>query len=548
MFPYSQGMPSPEEVTYGIDLAGLDPAGLNRALAESALQVARQPATLARELAELASAHASVARDVVVHLLGADVDGTPADRRFSDRAWSDNPFLRGIQESYLASAAWAERVLESAEVSEPTRGKAKFALRVLLDAAAPTNIPWLNPSVLKEAVDTGGLSVLRGMRNFAQDALENRGLPRAVDSAPFELGRDLATTPGRVVFRNHVFELIAYEPQTQEVYAHPILYSPSWINKYYVLDLAPGRSFVEYAVSQGHTVFAMSYRNPDESMAEHTFDNHLRDGLLTALDQVSTIIGAAQVDLVGVCIGGTMTMIALAVLAARGEQGRVGSATLLNTLVDYGDPGEIGAFTDERTIERIEKRMQKRGYLDAPDLAGPFTWMRANDLVWRYVVSNWYQGKQPPAFDILAWNADSTRLPAAMHAQFLRTCYLENKLPRPGAFTIDGTPVDLTKVTTPLYVLASETDHIAPWRGAQRTTELVAGPSRFVLASSGHIAGMVSPLGDPKSCYRVGVDGEIQRGSWWEDWAEWASDRSGERVAPPELPPGEPAPGTYVRG
>ncbi len=553
-------MTAAEDLRYGLDLTGADPASLGASLAAAAGELARRPRRAALAAGELALEQTSVALATMRRLLGGDGDEEPAagDPRFADRAWAENPLLRGALESYLASADWARRQLESLELPEQTRRKARFALGTLLDALAPSNLPLLNPEVVKEAVDTGGLSLARGFANFAEDLLRNGGLPRQVDLGAFELGRDLAATPGRVVFRNDLIELLAYEPTTTEVFAQPVLCSPSWINKYYMLDLAPGRSFVEYAVSRGFTVLAISYRNPDASMAELTLDDYLRDGLLTALERASELTGSPSVGIVGVCVGGTLATVGLGALAARGESDRVGWATLLNTLVDHGEPGEIGVFIDEQTIERIERKVSRRGYLEPHELAGPFTWMRGNDLVWRYVVSSWYLGRQPPAFDILAWNADATRLPATMHSQFLRACYLDNALARPNAFVIDGWPIDLSAVDTPLYVLGAEADHITPWRSGYRTTQLVRGEPRYVLTASGHIAGIVRPPGQAKSLYRTRPDcpadpdewlgGAVTvEGSWWEDWAEWASERSGTRVEPPSLPAGAPAPGRYVR-
>jgi poly[(R)-3-hydroxyalkanoate] polymerase subunit PhaC len=552
-----------EELNYGFDLMGMDPGSLGSALVSAAVAVAKEPAKLAQATAGLAVEEGAVALDTARRLLDVEVESRvqhdKGDRRFTDRAWQENPFLRGLVESYLVGSRWALRLLDGADLDPRTARKARFALGVFLDTVAPANVPWLHPAVLKEAIDTGGLSVLRGGVNWLQDLVAGRGYPRQVDRSPFEVGHNLAATPGRVVFRNELIELLAYAPQTETVYAQPIVYSPPWINKYYVMDLAPGRSFIEFAVEHGFTVFAISYRNPDASMGELTLDDYLRDGFLTALEQASELTGSPTVNVEAVCIGGTLAMIGLAVLAARGEGGRVGWATLNNVLVDFTDPGDIAIFADEQAIERIERRNEKRGYHAAEDMAGAFTWMRGNDLVWSYVVSNWYMGKQPPAFDILAWNADSTRLPATMHSQYLRTCYLRNQLVESDRFTIDGTPVDVSKIATPLYVLSAERDHIAPWRSCYRTTKLVGSDDvRHVLSSGGHIAGMVNPPGSPKATYRVNDElpadaeewlrgSELVQGSWWEDWAAWAAARSGKRVAPPELPEGEPAPGTYVR-
>ena len=548
---------------YGLILAGVDPASFGTALGTAALQLAKRPGRVVRGLGDLALAEASVAFDATRVLLGSTdppVEAPePSDRRFTDRAWKENAFLRGALGTYIVSSRWAWRMLEEAELSPLERRKASFALEMALDAVAPSNLPWLNPSVVKEAVDTGGVSVWRGLATFADDLLNNRGQPRQFAPDAFKVGETLAVTPGRVVYRDHLIELIAYEPQTETVFEQPILYSPAWINKYYVLDLAPGRSLIEHAVRAGFTVFAISYRNPDSSMSQLLLDDYLRDGLMTALEQVSTITGSPVVNILSVCIGGTLAMMGLGVLAARGEAERIGWTALTVALVDYSEPGAIGAFADERTLRRIERRNRRRGFLASSDLSTPFTLMRANDLVWNYVVSNWYMGRKPPPFDILAWNADSTRLPSAMHSQFLRRCYLENRLVTPGAFEIDGTAVDLTKVQTPLYVVGAERDHIALWRGVYRVTQLVGGPVRFVLTSGGHIAGMVNPPGqghprhyvndavpyppDPDEWLKTATKVD---GSWWEDWIAWASERSGARVAPPQLPDGEPAPGTYV--
>jgi polyhydroxyalkanoate synthase subunit PhaC len=553
-------MPPVEDLTYGLGLTGADPASLYGALGEAALRVASQPTVLAQSLGELALDEAAVALRLARGLVGADGEQKtePGDRRFSDRAWSENPFLRSAAESYLVASRWAERTLGAAGLPERKERKARFALRLLVDAAAPTNQLWLHPSVLKEAIDTGGLSVARGFANFVEDVVRNGGRPSQVDRSAFEVGRTLAATPGRVVFRNDLIELIAYEPRTETVFAQPVLYSPPWVNKYYVMDLAPGRSFVEYAVGQGFTVFAISYRNPDESMADLVLDDYLRDGLLAALDEVAAITGSPGAHVLGVCLGGTLTAMALGVLAARGEAERVGSAALVNTLVDFTDPGDVAVFTDEESIARIEERTRRRGYLKSSEMAATFTWMRGNDLVWSYVVSSWGLGKRPPAFDVLAWNADGTRLPASMHSQFLRACYLENALAH-GELELDGTRIDLARVETPLYVLGCERDHIAPWRTAYASTQLVGGERRFVLGSSGHIAGMVNPPDNPKAAYWARDEtpadpeewlrgAERRQGSWWEDWSAWTSARAGDRVAPPTLPDGDPAPGRYVLG
>ncbi|MBV8281147.1 MAG: alpha/beta fold hydrolase, partial [Candidatus Eremiobacteraeota bacterium] len=385
------------------------------------------------------------------------------------------------------------------------------------------------------------------------------GQPRQVDTSGFTLGKNLAATPGCVIFRNDLIELIAYEPQTKKVHAVPLLCSPPWINKYYIMDLAPNRSFVEFAVRAGHQTFMISYRNPDETMAGYTMDDYLRKGVLTALDVVERTTGSKKTNLMGLCLGGTLVVIALAYLAAKGQAARVNSATVTNTLIDFALPGDLGVFTDEASVTRLEERMRERGYLEAGEMAGTFNALRANDLIWSYVVNNWFMGKEPPAFDILAWNGDSTRMPAVMHSQYLRACYLQNALTKPGAFAIDSVKTDLRKIKTPMYVLGAEADHIALWAGSYATTQLVGGETKYTLSNSGHIAGIVNPPDNPKACYWTkprAAKGESahewresatrHQGSWWNDWAAWIGKRAGSMVAPATLPPGEPAPGRYV--
>jgi polyhydroxyalkanoate synthase subunit PhaC len=551
------------DLQYAIGLAQVDPAAHGKALGEVTLALARRPGTVMRRTGELILAEAAVTFDATRLLLGAEDDpvaaSPPSDRRFTDRAWRDNAFLRATLGSYVVSSRAARRLLDDADVPDNVREKARFALEMALEALAPTNVPWLNPRAVKEVYDTGGLSVRRGLANLADDLRHNGGRPRQFDGSGLEVGTTLAATPGRVVFRNDLIELIAYEPQTETVFEQPVLYTPAWINKYYVLDLAPGRSFIEHAVRSGLTVFAISYRNPDESMKELRLDDYLRDGVFAAHRRVSELTGSRIVNLVSVCIGGTLAAIALAVLAARGEGERVGWATINVGLTDFATPGGVAAFTDADAIARMERGITKRGYFSGDEVASPFNLMRTTEFFWNYVVSNWYMGRKPAPFDILAWNADQLRLPARMHADFLRTFYLENRLAQRGAFEIQDTAIDLTRVETPLYVLGAETDHIAPWRSVYRTTQLVGGAHRFVLTSGGHIAGMVNPPGNPKTHHFVGEDcppdpdawlagARRVTGSWWEDWVVWASERSGALVSPPTLPEGEPAPGSYARG
>ncbi len=557
---------APEDLQYGMDIAGLDPASLGDALKAVVADAMSDPARMALWSSQLMLEQQQAGLRFLQRMSGAhhDTAATTAnskDKRFADEAWESNPFLATILEEFLARTRAAMNLVETSRLPEATKTKARFAMRMLNDAFAPSNVPWLNPVVVKEALNTGGFSLMRGMQNFMQDAVENKGMPQQVDKSKHELGVNLAATPGRVVFRNELIELIAYEPQTPKTHAIPLLCSPPWINKFYIMDLAPGRSFVEWAVRHGHQTFMISYRNPDATMRDYLMDDYLQKGLLTALDQVEHITGSKQTNLAALCLGGTLTLIMLAYLQVHGQAHRINSATLTNSLIDFAEPGDLGVFTDETTISRLERKMNERGYLDSSEMSGTFDWMRANDLIWSYVVNNWFMGKTPPAFDILVWNSDSTRMPAAMHSQYLRACYLHNQIAK-GQFTICETPIDLSSIQTPLYVLGAEADHIAPWRSTYRTINLVGGDdNKYTLTNSGHVAGICNPPGNAKSHHFTKERAErtesaedwrasAQRfaDSWWNDWAAWAEQRAGKLGKPCDLPQGDAAPGTYVRG
>ena len=497
--------------------------------------------------------------------LGADTPGpispAPKDRRFTDPAWTENPAFFMLLQGYLLWARLVNDLVKSAGLDDLDGEKAGFTAELLIDALAPTNFLATNPAAQKRFLETGGMSLVRGVRNFLDDVATNGGLPRQVDPSAFTVGVDLATTPGKVVYRNELMELIQYAPTGENVYETPLLLSPPWINKYYIMDLAPGRSFVQWAVDHGHTVFAISYKNPGEADRDLTLDDYLQRGPIAALDAIREITGAEQANVVGLCLGGTLTGMLLSYLAKDGHE-RVRSATFLNTLVDFSDPGRLGAFTDEPAIAHLEDLMSERGYLESSEMMNTFTFMRANDLVWNYAVNNWLLGEAPPAFDILAWNSDGTRMPATMHSFFVRSCYLRNEFAR-GTMELAGVPLDPSAVTGDVYVLAAQEDHITPWRGSYLTTRVLPNANtRFVLCGAGHIAGIVSPP-SPKVWYRTGGDGlpstadawlegtTRHEGSWWEDWAVWIGERAGERVPPPPMggdrhPPIGDAPGTYV--
>jgi len=544
-------------VQYGSEVAGVDMDGIGGSLFNALTALLRHPDQMVRAGAQLALSEATVVANAARLAAGGEVALPERDKRFADRAWNENALLFLIAGGYLELSRNTRGLLDRIPLAPDTAAKARFGADFILDALSPANIPLVNPRAVKEAYDTGGRSVVKGLATFADDLLRNGGRPKQVDRSSFVLGENIAATPGRVVFGNDLMELIAYEPQTPKVHAQPILCSPPWINKYYIMDLAPNRSFVEYAVQNGFTVFMISYRNPDASMRDLGMDDYLQDGLLAALDKVQEITGAEKVNLVALCLGGLLATLGVAYLTATGQGDRIGGVTLTNTLIDYSEPGALGIFTGEKAIRRLEAKMNKKGYLEASTMASTFDWMRGNDLVWSYVVDSWFLGKKPPVFDILAWNADSTHMPARMHSQYLRSFYLNNLLITPGAYQVLGKPLDLGKIDTPLYVLAAEADHIAPWTASYRTTQLVGGPVRFVLSNSGHIAGIVNPPGNKKAEHWVGTelppepaqwkaDATRHPGSWWVDWLAWAKHNSGAMVKPPTLPVGAPAPGRYV--
>jgi polyhydroxyalkanoate synthase subunit PhaC len=545
-------------------VASLDVAHFGRALASAFWGASLHPAASAAATMEFAADLASIGPTALARWVGVDVSTRvpldAKDRRFADPAWSDNPVYISMRLAYAAGSRLCGQLVGAAELDRRTEAKARTAIGFLLDALAPTNFALTNPAVLKRAFDTGGLSLLRGARNFLDDLAHNNGRPRQVDSSAFRIGENLAATPGKVVYRNDLMELLQYEPQTAQVHAVPLLCSPPWINKYYIMDLAPGRSFVEWAVQHNRTVFAISYRNPGPEMSGVTLDDYLVYGPRQALDVVAEITGAQRVDIVGLCLGGALTAITAAYLTAIGDA-RVGNLTLLNTLLDYSEPGALGVFTDEAAVARLEKQMARRGHLPGTSMAGTFDMLRANDLIFNYLVANWLMGQQPPAFDILAWNSDSTRMPALMHSFYLRNFYVENKLAR-GELEIAGRTIQLGDIKQDTYIVSAENDHIVPWTSAYASAGLISGPARFILSSGGHIAGIVNPPG-PKGWYLVAdstppaatewrAAAERHSGSWWEDWAAWSTEHAGELVHPPPLgsevyPARYDAPGGYIR-
>jgi polyhydroxyalkanoate synthase len=546
-------------------LASADAAGLGASTLAVLRRAAGKPAATAAAGLRYGASLALAGPVATARWMGMDVPPPvpvpEKDKRFADPAWTDNPAFFAVRQAHLAASRLVSDLLEAGAGDAVDDAKAALATGFLLDAFAPTNFLATNPAALKRALETAGASVAAGAAHFVDDLLNNGGRPRQVDARPFQVGENLAVTPGKVVFKNELMELIQYAPQTPKVRAIPVLASPPWINKYYVMDLAPSRSFLEWAVQHERTVFAISYRNPDSSMRGVTLDDYLIHGPREALDVIAEITGAPTIDIVGLCLGGALTAMLAAYLAEKGDD-RIGSITLLNTLLDYSEPGVLGTFTDEKTVARLEKQMAAKGILDGAQMAGTFDMLRANDLIFNYVVSSWLMGQDPPAFDILAWNGDSTRMPAAMHSFYLRSLYMRNELAT-GSLELAGQQLSLAAVKNDTYVVGAINDHIVPWHSSYKTGGLMGGSVRYVLSSGGHIAGIVNPPG-PKAWYEAadddGRDAEGWRaanskhqGSWWEDWTEWSTTRAGTLVKPPAMgskryPAVADAPGEYVLG
>jgi polyhydroxyalkanoate synthase len=545
--------------------ASADAAGLGQATLTVLGRAARQPGAMAAAGLRFWTSAAMAGPLAAARWLGMDVPPPvpvpERDKRFADPTWSDNPAFFALRQGYLAATQLVTDVLAAGSGDSVDDAKAALAAGFLLDALAPTNFLFSNPAALKRALETGGASVAAGAGHMVDDLLHNNGRPRQVDTRPFRVGENMAATPGKVVFKNDLMELIQYTPQTEQVHAVPVLASPPWINKYYVMDLAPGRSFLEWAVQHERTVFAISYRNPDVSMRGTTLDDYLIHGPREALDVIGEITGSPKIDIIGLCLGGALTAMLAAYLTEKGDD-RIGSITLLNTLLDYSQPGVLGTFTDEKTVARLERQMAAKGVLEGSQMAGTFDILRANDLIFNYVVSSWLMGQDPPAFDILAWNGDSTRMPAAMHSFYLRSLYMRNELAR-GVLELAGQQLSLSAVKNDTYVVGAINDHIVPWHGSFKTTALMGGRVRYVLSSGGHIAGIVNPPG-PKAWYEATsqhqADPEEWRasarkhnGSWWQDWTEWSDSRAGEYIKPPAMgsrryPAIADAPGDYVKG
>ena len=552
--------------------ADADAAPLDLLLTDAALGVLNRvnPGGSGLRLAAALAARPRLVASRTRNLLGeltriaagtSQVQPSRRDRRFTDPGWAGNPLLRRVLQGYLAASQTAEGLAQDADLDWADTERAGFVLRNLIDALAPSNNPVLNPAAVKAAIDTGGGSVVAGLRHFAADMTAPPRIPSMVEPDAFKVGADLAVTPGAVVLRTEVFELIQYRPVTPAVRQVPLLIVPPTINKFYVIDLAPGRGLAEYLVGQGFGVFMMSWRNPESRHARWDFSTY-GQAVLDAMDAVARITGSEQTAITGVCSGGIIAAMVAAHLAHTGRQDQIAALTLMVTVLDQARAGLGSAVISERNARLAAAASAARGYLDGRSLAEVFAWLRPNDLIWNYWVNNYLLGRTPPPFDILSWNADTTRMTAGLHRDFLQMG-VSNALTRPGGVTMLGSPVDLAAIDRDSYLVAGIADHICPWQSCYRSTGLLGGNKRFVLSTSGHIAAMVNPPGNDKARYQVAKDcpedpagwlrrAETCHGSWWPDHAAWLAERCGEKQAAPAelggggLAPICDAPGTYV--
>jgi polyhydroxyalkanoate synthase len=489
----------------------------------------------------------------------------PKDRRFADPEWSSNQFFDFVKQAYLLSTQWADRMVEGAKGLDPhTRQKAEFYVKQVANALSPSNFILTNPELLRETIGSNADNLARGMRMLAEDIEAGGGelRIRQSDAEKFEVGRNLAVTPGKVIFENGLIQLIQYAPSTPNVIETPLLIVPPWINKFYVLDLTPEKSFVKWCVDQGLTVFVISWVNPDARLKDKDFEAYMRDGPLAALDIIETVTGAPQAHTIGYCVGGTLLSITLGYMAAENDH-RIASATLFAAQVDFTHAGDLKVFVDESQLQTLEQRMDERGYLEGNKMANAFNMLRSNDLIWPYIINNYLRGKAPMPFDLLYWNSDATRMPAANHSFYLRQCYLNNALSK-GKMTIGNVAIDLKRVKVPLYNLATREDHIAPAKSAFLGSRFFGGPVKYVLSGSGHIAGVVNPPSKGKYQYWTGggagkgsLEAWLKKakehpGSWWPDWIEWIKSHGDATVEARQpgggkLAPIEDAPGRYVK-
>ncbi len=545
-----------------------DPLNVGNAFLELTSKMMTQPHKLVEANLSLWQDYMKLWQNTASRMMGQAPEpvAEPArdDRRFKNEAWETEVF-DFIKQSYLLTSNWMQSTVREVEgLDDKTAAKVDFFTRQFTEALSPTNFVMTNPEVLKATIDSKGENLVNGLRNLLADMERGKGslAIKMTDLDAFQIGVNVATSKGKVVYRNELMELIQYTPSTEKVSKTPLLIVPPWINKFYILDLREKNSFIKWAVDQGHTVFVISWVNPNRELAMKTFADYMLEGPLDALSAIEKATGEKQINAIGYCIGGTLLASTLAYMAVKKDD-RIKSATFFTTMVDFKNAGELGVFIDETSLQNLEQKMNERGFLEGSEMANTFNMMRGNDLIWSFVVNNYLLGKDPFPFDLLYWNSDSTRMPAAMHSFYLRKMYLENKLIEPGGIELEGVKLDLRKIKVPTYIISTREDHIAPWESTYAATQLYKGPIRFVLSASGHIAGVVNPPVSNKYCYWTNdqtpadalhwLEGATQHeGSWWPDWDAWAKTHAGK----PSIPARQPgdgklkalcdAPGTYV--
>jgi len=559
------------QVKHGVT-APADELGIARAFMDMMAQMLANPYKMAQSQMNLVWDYFSLWQHSMLRFMGLESQpvASPAkgDNRFKDAEWEQHFLFDFMKQSYLITARHVHDAVAGVEgLGENSRKKVNFFTRQFIDALSPSNFALTNPEVFRETVRSNGQNLVRGFNNLLRDIDEGDGQLRVrmTDPDQFELGRNVATTPGQVIFQNEMLQLLQFNPSTERQFARPLLIIPPWINKYYILDLREKNSFIKWATDQGHSVFVISWVNPDARLAEMSFEDYVSGGALAAIDAVLRQTGADDLNLIGYCLGGTLAGATLAHAAAKKDK-RVASATFFVTLLDFSIPGELGVFIDEQQVSWLEKQMAEKGYLEGSTMASTFNMLRSNDLIWSFVVNNYLLGKEPFPFDLLYWNSDSTRMPYRMHSYYLRNMYIGNKLKDPGGLSMLGTPIDLGKIKVPSYFISTCEDHIAPWKSTYLGARRLGGPVRFVLGGSGHIAGIVNPPAANKYCYwtqeanalpadaDAWLESADQRaGSWWTDWQAWIAALNGEEMVPARQPakgklkPLEAAPGSYVR-
>ena len=550
----------------------LDPLSIGSAFMDFSQAMMRNPADLAQAQTRLWSDYMNLWQQSTRRLWGMEAEPVIApeadDRRFKSDAWNDNVFFDFIKQSYLLSArSLQETVNDVSGVDEKTARKVDFYTRQFADAMSPTNFWATNPDVLQETLKSRGENLVSGLQNLLDDIERGEGQLRIsmTDKSAFSLGENVATAKGKAVYRNDLIELLQYSPTTDQVWKRPLLLIPPWINKFYILDLSEKNSLIQWLVGQGFTVFCISWVNPDEKLAHKTFDDYMLEGPLDAIKAIEAATGEREVSVVGYCLGGTLLACLASYLTSKGEADRLANITFFTALVDFAEPGDLGVFIDDEQLEVLDSELAKRGYLEGSQMATTFNMLRSNDLIWSFVINNYLMGKQPFPFDLLYWNSDSTRMPAAMHGFYLRKMYLENKLIEPGGITLADTPIDLTQVNIPAFLLSCREDHIAPWKSTYAAVNQYKGPTKFVLAGSGHIAGVINPPNPKKPKYGYWTnpanpadpdqwleEATQSPGSWWPEWVRWLQALNDEKVAARnpgdgKLPVLCDAPGEYVK-